>query len=293
MATLFFTSLSAASPPLRQVSRAVVIFALAGLAAAALGVAWFRPYAPGSDTGYALGLGGGLMMLALLAYPLRKHFPALAGLGPMKPWFQAHMALGILGPVLVVFHTGFTVASANAAVAFACMVVVALSGFIGRYAYRRIHHGLYGRRATLRDMEQQMEDSGRGLASFVRASPAAQAALERYREEAFDRSGGPVARARRFFALAPRARRLADELDHEILAVVRKHGPHMGWNGLEQTRRARRGFALVREYLGAVRSGAQFAAYERIFSLWHVLHIPLVYLLVASAAYHVLAVHMY
>ena len=38
---------------------------------------------------------------------------------------------------------------------------------------------------------------------------------------------------------------------------------------------------------------AQFGAFERIFSLWHVMHIPLVYLLVLSAAYHVLAVHMY
>lgn len=42
-----------------------------------------------------------------------------------------------------------------------------------------------------------------------------------------------------------------------------------------------------------MRAAASFSAYERIFSLWHVMHIPLVYLMVLSAAWHVLAVHMY
>lgn len=293
MAALFVTSVSGASPPLRLISRAVAAFALAGLLLAGAIVAWLQPYTPGSDIGYALGLAGGLMMLMLLGYPLRKHVRPMARLGPMKPWFQAHMALGILGPVLVIFHTGFTVGSTNALVALVCMVIVALSGFIGRYAYRRIHNGLYGRRASLQDMELGMENSERGLASFVRASPAAQATLAEFRRHAFDRSGAIVSRGLRFVTLGRRARRLALELDREIMAIIRDHGPRMGWDESERVRRGRRGFELVRAYLRAIQSGAQFATYERIFSMWHVLHIPLVYLLVASACYHVLAVHMY
>lgn len=293
MASLFLAGRAGASPPPRLLSRAVVAFAVGTTLAAAALVAWLRPYTPGSDLGYALGLAGGLMMLLLLGYPLRKHLRFLARLGPMKPWFQVHMALGILGPLLVVFHTGFTAGSANASIALACMLVVSASGVIGRYAYRRIHHGLYGRRASLDDMERQMQDSERGLASLVRASPRAQEALARFRAEAFDRSGNVAVRAWRFLTLGRRARRVADELDHEIVAVMRAQAPRLGWNGMEQTRRSRRGFALVRGYLDAIQSGAQFSAFERIFSLWHVLHIPLVYLLVASACYHVLAVHMY
>jgi hypothetical protein len=38
---------------------------------------------------------------------------------------------------------------------------------------------------------------------------------------------------------------------------------------------------------------AQFTLYERLFSLWHVLHLPLFYMMVISALLHVLAVHMY
>ena len=35
------------------------------------------------------------------------------------------------------------------------------------------------------------------------------------------------------------------------------------------------------------------SAYERLFALWHVAHIPFVYLLVVSAIVHVVAVHAY
>jgi hypothetical protein len=38
---------------------------------------------------------------------------------------------------------------------------------------------------------------------------------------------------------------------------------------------------------------AQFTAYERLFALWHVLHVPFVYLLVLTACFHVFAVHAY
>jgi hypothetical protein len=49
----------------------------------------------------------------------------------------------------------------------------------------------------------------------------------------------------------------------------------------------------VRRYLTAVVRVAQYTAYERLFSFWHLAHIPFVYLLVISAIVHVVAVHAY
>lgn len=278
---------------MRFVSQAVILFAVLALCAAAWGVSMLRPYAPGSDLGYAMGLAGGLMMLALLTYPLRKRARVLQRVGTMKPWFQAHMVLGVLGPVLVLFHTTFTVSSVNALVALACMVVVSSSGFVGRYAYRRIHHGLYGRKATVQEFEEHMRNSERGLAALVRAIPRAEDALAQHRAAASSREGGLAGRSWRFLTLGIRARRVACSLDREIADLVRSKGAEKGWDAATQARRIRRGGALVRSYLRAVNSAAQFGAFERIFSLWHVVHMPLVYLLVLSAAYHVLAVHMY
>ena len=55
-------------------------------------------------------------------------------------------------------------------------------------------------------------------------------------------------------------------------------------------RHARR---LIDDYTGAVLRVAQLAAYTRLFSLWHVLHVPFVFLMVLCAIAHVVAVHAY
>jgi hypothetical protein len=50
---------------------------------------------------------------------------------------------------------------------------------------------------------------------------------------------------------------------------------------------------MIVSYLNAVRDASQFSTYERLFSWWHIFHVPLVYLMVFSALYHVYAVHFY
>jgi hypothetical protein len=58
-------------------------------------------------------------------------------------------------------------------------------------------------------------------------------------------------------------------------------------------RRMRGARRLVIEYLESVQRVSHYTIYVRLFSLWHVLHVPLVYMLVLSAIAHVVAVHMY
>ena len=45
--------------------------------------------------------------------------------------------------------------------------------------------------------------------------------------------------------------------------------------------------------LEAGRRTTEYRAYARLFSYWHVLHIPLFYLLLISAVVHVVAVNLY
>ena len=49
----------------------------------------------------------------------------------------------------------------------------------------------------------------------------------------------------------------------------------------------------VSEFVKAVSRAAQFSFWERMFSLWHVLHVPLFFLLLVSGVIHVIAVHLY
>ena len=66
-----------------------------------------------------------------------------------------------------------------------------------------------------------------------------------------------------------------------------------GWDGQKHKRRLAAARSLVREYLRSSQRIAEFGAYDAMLQLWHVAHVPLVYLLVISGIAHVVAVHMY
>ena len=80
---------------------------------------------------------------------------------------------------------------------------------------------------------------------------------------------------------------------HGIHKPIRRLAAHGKWSKQDLARRERASRKLVRRYLTAVVRVAQYTAYERLFSLWHVAHVPFVYLLVISAIVHVVAVHAY
>ena len=79
--------------------------------------------------GYWLGIVGGSAMLLLLIYPLRKRYSWMRRLGSLPRWFQLHMMLGVIGPVLIIVHMGYRLGSPNSTVAFLAMITVATSGF--------------------------------------------------------------------------------------------------------------------------------------------------------------------
>jgi hypothetical protein len=63
---------------------------------------------------------------------------------------------------------------------------------------------------------------------------------------------------------------------------------------LQQLRRERRAAReMVDRRIDASRKVAEFASYERLFSLWHVLHLPLFFMLLIAGIVHVISVHVY
>src|SRR3569623_2134012 len=144
----------ATKPRKREVGATTMLLGVSVLVACAWAIGRWGGFTAGSRVGYNLGLAGGIMMLLLFLYPLRKHFRFMHGLGPAKYWFALHMTLGILGPLFILAHSRFHVGTNNAGIALASMSLVAVSGIIGRFIYSRIHHGLYGRRASLQEIRE-------------------------------------------------------------------------------------------------------------------------------------------
>ncbi len=116
-----------------------------------------RYITPRSGLGYALGIVGGSLMLLLLLYSARKRAPWLGFLGSVTGWFEAHMVLGVVGPILILFHANFRLGATNSNVALICMLIVSGSGLVGRYIYSRIHYGLYGRKTNLSELQSSAE----------------------------------------------------------------------------------------------------------------------------------------
>ena len=250
-------------------------------------------YTPGDDFGYYLGLAGALMMLVLLLYPLRKHVSFLNKLGAIRHWFRLHMFFGITGPLLILFHSQFTFGSLNAGVAMGCMLLVAGSGVVGRFMYRRIHHGLYGRRATLQEMQAQLGAQEGEVRSKFHFAPRVETRLKAFGDLAQSRPEGFLRSTWLFLTISLRAQHVRRQCMRDLKKIFGIHAAQRGWERHKLRRRLDAAGEMISTYLEAARHAAQFSAYEHLFSLWHILHVPFVFMLVISGVVHVIAVHMY
>ncbi len=278
---------------MRTVSTAKVYLLLALLIIAGYLLRDFSPITPEYGAGYWLGIIGGTLMLALLLYPLRKRLRFLHFIGPTKHWFRMHMAFGLVGPLLILYHCNFQIGSINSRVALYCMLMVAGSGIIGRHFYARIHRGLYGRKTSLRELQSDLSASvekSHGLATVL---PQLVARLDGMAE---DLQGCKVTQSIGI------GRSLKWTFTHSfthisLLLTARQElkiaAQKSAVVARDQKRFSRSASKFIRDYMSLLGRVAQFSFYERLFALWHVLHLPIFLLMIVSALFHVLAVHMY
>jgi hypothetical protein len=226
-----------------------------------------------SGIGYWFGIIGGSVMLLLLAYPLRKRFRRWAAIGSVKSWFRIHMILGVVGPLMIVFHSGFRLGSFNSSVAFFSMLIVAISGLVGRSLYQRIHHGLYGSKLRFEEFHSDVDLSG----LLVNGSSAIDSAIVKEFND------------------------VETSISNLHTGVNRSIGFYMRMNSRIQkllrniakaslNKRAKR---QIYFRLRDLRSICRLGINEVLFSYWHVLHLPLFIMLILSGLIHVFVVHFY
>ncbi len=246
-----------------------------------------------SGDGYWLGIIGGSLMLLLLLYPLRKKARFMRAMGPIKYWFRAHMVFGVVGPACVLFHANFQLGSVNSTFALICMLLVAGSGLVGRYFYTKIHYGLYGRRLTLEKLHNDAAVLKEKLAESVISTPQVMEPLNAHEAKALTPSQGVLDSAFRLLTLGIRIRWTHLLIRRRIERFLKAEAQRRGWSAAQLRIRRKATNRYVRAHFSAVRRVAEFSFYERLFSLWHLLHLPLFLMMVVAAIVHILAVHMY
>lgn len=280
--------------PIKSNRLFVSLFTIAVIASLILG--WLSRHdnnlSAAEGLGYTLGLVGGIAMLSLLLYPLRKHWGPMSRIGAVRHWFRVHMLLGVIGPVLVLFHANFSFGSLNSNLALICMLLVAGSGVVGRYMYIKIHHGLYGQRANLQEMRHTLKISKGKLSDTLHLS------------------GRNINRLKRVERYALKRRNLLSGVLHmpfvtmycwwmrymivsSVRSELRKQAKQRGWDKEMLHDISHNALVMLRQYLKTLQSTAHFHFYERLFGLWHVVHLPLFIMLVISGLVHVFATHSY
>jgi len=230
--------------------------------------------------GYFLGIIGSLMMLLLLLYPLRKRMKALRFLGNVRIWFRVHMIFGLVGPALIILHSNFSLGSLNGSIAFISMLIVAISGLVGRFFYGRIHRGLYGHRTSVREY---LSDAERFKSAFNLDYAHASDTIDELRQYEARRLA-PYSSLWQGMVRACSSPIMRNRLRHRVMLHLSK----------SQDSTTRRKFERnLKRYLSALARAEAFALYERLFALWHLLHLPLFIILVLAALTHVVAVHHY
>jgi hypothetical protein len=248
---------------------------------------------PESGLGYWLGVAGASLMLLLLLYPLRKRIRSLRAIGSVAFWFRLHMALGLVGPTLILFHANFSFGSPNSNVAMLAMLIVATSGIVGRYLYGKIHLGLYGCKAQVRDILADIEIMKRALGDGLPAGDRIVEQLNAFAKQATGVSRNFLGALCTLPPLAIRARVIRHRLLRDVRTTITAEARRCGWSRRTREQRVSAIAELVGLHLAAVRKAAAFAFYERLFGLWHVLHLPLFFILVLAAAVHVVAAHLF
>jgi hypothetical protein len=233
----------------------------------------------GNPFGHALGiLGASLMLMTETLYSARKRW-GIIRFGQVRQWLSFHIFTGIVGPTLVLMHTGLAFRGL-AGLAMAMTIVVVASGFLGRYIYTAVPRTMAGKEVDRRTLEEQ---------------------TIRQREALLKWSAGKSAHVQRLVqqevALATR------EGESSPLTVITRSLQEYGqrrdlratMRALEREEKTRMSEleALINRQRRLKRQIDSLQTVRKMMAWWHMLHVPLGLTLFASVAIHIVAAIYY
>ena len=235
--------------------------------------AWLKP---AGFIGQAAGVLALLLFLFMWLYPLRKKFRWLAFTGSIARWLDVHIAAGLCIPLLGAMHAAWRF-DGLIGLGYASMMVVVLSGLVGKYLYARIPRGRSGLEMSL----EEIQTESRVLLKYVANTTGMP--LEEVERILAPRPGPPgggvlrtlgefVAddwqrwRAARRLSRGWRAAHRGRPVDRQVMTLVR--------------RMARSQMALRQQM--RLLDGA-----HRVFRYWHVAHRPVAISALLAVVIHV------
>jgi hypothetical protein len=243
---------------------------------------------PGGSIGLKLGVLGTVLFFIIFLYALRKVIPWLGRWGSARHWMDFHVIAGITAPVVIAFHASFKF-HGIAGIAFWIMVVVAISGFIGRYLYAQIPRSLNAAELSLNDLHLNERELAEALLG-----------QSLYSEEQLNRvmSTPPAAHIRRIGPLLAIGEMIALDFQRPFrVAGLRRASCGFSKKLFSAGGLLSSGNQEVEHVVRLVRQKASLSKRvvfldqsQRVFHLWHVIHRPFSYAFAVLAIIHIVVV---
>jgi hypothetical protein len=245
---------------------------------------------PSGAIGLRLGMFGVLLFFVIFLYPLRKKWAWLGRQGNSKRWLDFHVLLGLLAPVVVTFHSSFKF-SGIAGVAYWIMIVVALSGVVGRYIYAQIPRSLNSAELSLQEAQEQslrMTTQLKNTGILSSRDIDGLLHLPDMRKMASTSLLGALGRMLLFDLLFPlRIWRLRQKM----LWSKRRWWSLVGF-GRGQNIVLERAISMAREQTLLTKKILFLSKSHRMLHLWHIIHRPFSYSFAVLASIHVILMLM-
>jgi hypothetical protein len=254
-----------------NLSLLVVLF----LAAVYIGYEAVSSPSGGHPFGHMLGiLGATLMIMTEVLYSARKRW-GIIKFGQVHHWLSFHIFTGIVGPVLVLMHTGLEFRGL-AGLTMLLTVLVVASGFLGRFIYTAVPRTMAGLEVDRRTLEARALKQRQEMVSWAANKPAQVKALVQ-QEMAL------TTERKNLSPTAILTRRLWEARERRKLRVaIRK---------LDKEERSRMAEIerLLQQQRRLVRQIDSLQTVRRMMGWWHTFHVPLGLTLFSAMFIHIFA----
>lgn len=231
---------------------------------------WFKA---SGFMGHGLGIVGTLLILiGVFGYIARKRYKSLARFGRLKYWLEFHIFLCVQGPVMILFHTTFKFGGV-VSIAFWSMILVVLSGVIGRFIYIQIPRTIEGRALSLNEVKSMKTDLSDVLkASYQLDDESLRLVLASAQLSGKYQSGNLIsAMIGKYFD----DRRLVGQ----VKSTLRHHG--IASNDIRQIAK------MIRNEISLNNRIERLQIMQNLFRYWHVAHLPFAIIMLVIMVFHV------
>jgi hypothetical protein len=232
---------------------------------------------PSGRWGHGLGIIGSVLMLLNFLYSWRKRNEFNEKFGRLKVWLEFHMFVGLFGPTLILYHSAFKLQGIVAVVCFVSMIIVVLSGIIGRYIYVQIPRHINGAEFGLAELQEREQQLTEILHIETRQDPVVSRLCQDIcQSKEVDPRTGTLAMLTHILKAHWRSRRQL----HALIAHLQQ----------DQTTAefVPRIHATVKKRLHLARKTALWKGAHRLLDTWRFLHKKLSWLLFITLAIHIL-----